>query len=333
MDVMQPAGRKLTVRASNFLRIGLAEWEIPAGVSVLVGPACSGKSHLLRVPAILGDLILWRGRGCAVGLPGLCPSDGEDSVAQWGADEDSPVCLAVQWDDVRVDFELPHRPEDWPHAIERAAEPQRKHALAAVPILSAVYHADHDIRAARRLPTGSRPANTAPSLCGENLWWTLYRWRESFGGRLQHVVNGMRDAFGEAFDDLHFEHIGPRPDAPLNVTVRGADVWQFSNGWFEALMHLAAVTAAEVGSVVSLDDFGCFMSPQVTRSVLISIAEIAKANDLRVILGTHSPTVLDAFNSVRDNVFVMVPTAAKVPSRLSDRPELAPLYLSRPGAW
>jgi hypothetical protein len=127
--------------------------------------------------------------------------------------------------------------------------------------------------------------------------------REPRGG----VMVALKESFGE--DNMKF-------DASL-----------LSDGTLRVLSIGAALLSAKEGSMVVIEEIDNGVHPSRAHHLLASIQRIAKARDLRVLLTTHNPALLDALpdDSIPSVVFCYRSSedgSSKL-LRLSDRDDFA----------
>ncbi|MEZ4410093.1 MAG: AAA family ATPase [Polyangiales bacterium] len=198
-----------------------------------------------------------------------------------------------------------------------------KNEAGARALPTEVYRAGrYDIASLRR--GGSMiDSATVLSVTGANVWSVLRNWRDrrATAERWAFVRDAMRASFPGLFDDLDFEVAAQSVVASVHVPGRSRPIpaHVFSDGWYSALLSLAAVASATEGRLVAIDEVETALHPHAIRSLIGAVTERALDRDAMVVLATHSPVVLNALHD-RDAVFIMEPDAATQPVRLSDHP-------------
>jgi predicted ATPase len=156
---------------------------------------------------------------------------------------------------------------------------------------------------------------------GVNVFSVLRTWRDkrSTKDRYKFVIDGLRDAFPDVFEDLDFEQsktlsgriISPGTDVSLPVRFA-------PSGWITALLHLTAVASAGRGGIVAIDEPENGLHPYAIKRILGAMREWADEQDLTVLLASHSPMLLDQFKEEPEHLFVMEPGREILPVRLDE---------------
>jgi predicted ATPase len=140
------------------------------------------------------------------------------------------------------------------------------------------------------------------------------RWRYDF------VLTGLRAAFPKLIADLDFVEAGNtiaaqvyRPDSEMP-----AHLGSEANGVLAMLVLLCDLAAAEKGGIVAIDEPENSLHPYAIRLLVRLADQLARRNDLTVVLTTHSPVLLDAFNDTPEQVYVLDGTTDPAPIRLSE---------------
>lgn len=159
---------------------------------------------------------------------------------------------------------------------------------------------------------------------GANLWTVLSSWKSAprrHEGRFTWVVGAMRRAFPDLFADLEFE--GPTPHGlifPPNLSSPddGTPAVLEADGVLTGLLHLTAVAGAAPGSLLAFDEMENQLHPFAIRSILASMREMAAERGLTIILTTHSPVLINAFEDHEDQLYVLEPGQPTQPVALAD---------------
>ena len=164
---------------------------------------------------------------------------------------------------------------------------------------------------------------------GKNLWSVLSTWRAAprrYAGRFDWVMAHARRAFPGQIDTMEFDRGLPSlfiPDSPDPAS--GLPPERAADGFLTGLLHLAAVAGAPAGSLVAIDEMENQLHPHAIRVLLAAMRERAEAEDLTVILTTHSPVVMNAFKGEEGSFYVM-DTAGEGPTPV-------PLSVHRDPTW
>lgn len=157
---------------------------------------------------------------------------------------------------------------------------------------------------------------------GENLFAVLRNWRDrrEWRGSYDFVIDSLRAAFPDFFEDLDF--YGDAQTVRAKVYLQGIpEAMPLSfipDGLLVAMLHLAAIAGSPGHSFVSIDDFENYLHPFAIRSLIESIRGLSAQRDLCVLIVTHSPVVLDEFRNEPSQVYVMDFEPPNKPIRLSD---------------
>jgi predicted ATPase len=158
---------------------------------------------------------------------------------------------------------------------------------------------------------------------GDNLFTVLRNWRDrrETRGSFDFVLESLRAAFPEFFDDLDF--YGDSQTVGIRVYLRGVPepmpLKFVPDGLLVAMLHLAAVAGSPGQSFVAIDDFENYLHPFAIRSLIESLRARSIQRDLCVLLATHSPVALDEFRTEPSRVFVMNPSTPQTnPLRLNE---------------
>jgi energy-coupling factor transporter ATP-binding protein EcfA2 len=147
---------------------------------------------------------------------------------------------------------------------------------------------------------------------GLNAFSLLRNWkagRREDEERWNFVRSGLRECFPELFEDLEFQAAGQ------TVTVRfyfrglrePVDAFSAPNGLLITLLHLCAIASAPDHGAVAIDEPENGLHPFAIRTLLELMRARATEKDLTVLLATHSPVVLNTFNTDPGRVYIMEP--------------------------
>ncbi|MFH1465090.1 MAG: ATP-binding protein [Pseudomonadota bacterium] len=164
---------------------------------------------------------------------------------------------------------------------------------------------------------------------GSNLWSLLDNWSSSpqrSGGRFDWVMAQARAAFPGVFERVEFDMGLPFILKPgMTDPADGLPPDRAADGLLTGLLHLTAVAGAPTGSIVAIDEMENQLHPHAIRALIGAMRERAEAEDLTVILTTHSPVVMNEFKGDEESFFVLDPTV--------QRPMPVPLEEHRDAAW
>ena len=159
---------------------------------------------------------------------------------------------------------------------------------------------------------------------GRNLWKVLNTWKSSprlYGDRFAWVMGAMRRAFPDVVGDLEFDGVTshglifpPNTDSPDD----GIPALLAADGVLTGLLHLTAVAGAPPGSIIAFDEMENQLHPFAIRSLLESMRERADEEGLTILLTTHSPVLMNAFEGHEDQLYVLEPGQETLPVPLSE---------------
>jgi predicted ATPase len=337
---------RLQVR--NYRGLRAIDWS-PDGVCALVGANGSGKTTLLDVPALLGDAL---DRGLARALEehgGI--ANARNMYAGAGEPYDFEITLGdVTWRLAPVLAESGFRPEErltigGRVVISREAgadqarifgvdEPVRdvlalslgpKHVVEAhVPIIERLsryrLYGSYDVPALRR--SGS-PDSSERRLDrrGTNVFSVLRNWRDKKPDRSRYdfVIEGLREMFADFFDDLEFEKAAQVVGADLRLKrdrVHSASL--APDGWFVALLHLTALASTNDGDLIAIDEPENALHPHAIKLLLEQMRAWSRRRSVTVLLATHSPVIINDFDTRPEQLFVMQPDRPVLPVAVVD---------------
>jgi predicted ATPase len=158
---------------------------------------------------------------------------------------------------------------------------------------------------------------------GRNAFSLLRNWkagRKDHEERWRFVRDGLRECFPELFEDIEFLAAGQ------TVTVRfflkglrePIDAYAAPHGLLVALLHLCAIASAPDHGAVAIDEPENGLHPYAIRTLMDLARARASAKDLTILLATHSPVVLNTFNTEPERVYIMEPGHEVLPIALSE---------------
>jgi predicted ATPase len=340
---------RLQVR--NYRGLRAVDWS-PEGVCALVGANGSGKTTLLDVPALLRDALE---RGLARALE---DHGGVANARNLYATNGEPYSFRVVLDDIdwRLAPLLTHlgfRSEeqlvvggstviarapgaevatlnghiDWPAGDRLAlnATVALSAHSARLPELLSRYrlYGWYDVTAIRR--SGS-PDSSERRLDrrGTNVFSVLRNWRDRREDRMrqQFVLEGLREIFADFFEDLDFEKAAQVVGAAVRLKhdrVHSASL--APDGWFAALLHLAAVASTDEGDFIAIDEPENALHPHAIKLLLEHMRAWARRHRVTILLATHSPVIISDFDTRPEQLYVMQPGQPVSPVAVTDLKE------------
>ena len=346
---MQP---KLVV--ANYRGIRHAEWA-PSGVCVLTGANGSGKTTLLSVLELLKN-VYERGIAKAVEFSGgvaelrnrdapleeptllrlelgqlaweLRPSIGSYGIQMPTAETVSAAGRQVLWQEAGVDrvHVLPDATFHSSHEslLSRGSNllPETFDQMRAELEVVENFRHYQNLHVWSLRTTGS-PASSDTWLhpTGRNAFSVLRNWTAGIRAhreRASFVRDGLREAFPDIFDDLDFQVAGQtvalqfyRPGGKVPLSAFAAP-----SGMLVGLILFCAIASAPDGGVVCIDEPENSLHPYAIHK-LIELARLrSDARGLTLLLASHSPVVLNEFNSAPDHIYVMAPERGGSPTAL-----------------
>jgi predicted ATPase len=147
---------------------------------------------------------------------------------------------------------------------------------------------------------------------GQNAFSLLRNWK---AGRREHeerflfVRQGLRECFPDLFEDMEFLAAGQT--VTVRLFLRGlrepVDAFAAPHGLLVALLHLCAVASAPDHGAVAIDELENGLHPFAIQTLLELMRSRAATRDLTILLATHSPVVLNTFNTDPGRVYIMEP--------------------------
>jgi predicted ATPase len=336
---------RLQVR--NYRGLREVDWS-PQGVCALVGANGSGKTTLLDVPALLGDAL---DRGLARALE---QHGGIANARNMHAGEDEPYHFEVELDDLgwrlapvetargfrpeerasKADRNLISRPPgadtatilDRDETIEDVLAIHRfsQHAETFEPLTGLLsryrLYGQYDVAALQR--SGS-PDSSSRRLDrrGLNVFSVLRNWRDRRADRDRYdfVIEGLREMFPDFFEDLDFAKAAQV--VGVDVHLKHGRMHSASlapDGWFVALLHLTALASTDTGDVIAIDEPENALHPFAIKVLLERMRTWARRRSVTVLLATHSPVIINAFDGCPEQLFVMEPGRKVCPTAVVD---------------
>lgn len=136
----------------------------------------------------------------------------------------------------------------------------------------------------------------------------LRNWRDKKPDRVRYefVIGGLRDIFADFFDDLEFEKAAQVVGADLRLKrdrVHSASL--APDGWFVALLHLTALASTDDGDLIAIDEPENALHPHAIRLLLDRMRSWSRQRSVTVLLATHSPVIINDFETCPEQLFVM----------------------------
>jgi predicted ATPase len=342
------------LEVQNYRALRKVRWS-PSGVCAITGPNGSGKTTLLSAIEFLRHF-LERGIQGAVEFSGGTASIknqhaaaeenirlilGQDQctwmvhavlrpplleIAEWVRSGNQVV--AAQVPEADVAFVQGHElnvsgDSVFSHAMSLLAAEERE-KLKGFHGLASNFRLYQNLQFWSLRTTGS-PASTDLYLHsdGRNAFSLLRNWK---AGRKEHeerwlfVRDGLRECFPELFEDLEFLVAGQT--VTVQFFFRGLrepiGAYAAPHGLLVALLHLCAIASAPDGGAVAIDEPENGLHPYAIRTLLDLARARAEARDLTILLATHSPVVLNTFNTEPERVYIMEPGHEVLPIALSE---------------
>lgn len=339
---------RLQVR--NYRGLRNVNWS-PEGVCALVGANGSGKTTVLDVPVLLGDAL---NRGVARALEA---HGGIDNARNLDADADEPFDFEITFDETSwrlapVLTGAGFRPEEiisyrgaviarreaggetaWFGDVQEPVQDalaldlalQRRDELRPFEELLTRYrlYGQYDLVNLRR--SGS-PDSSERRLepRGSNVFSVLRNWRDKRADRDRYdfVVEGLREMFADFFKDLDFAKAAQVLGADVHLKRgRTHSASLAPDGWFVALLHLTAVASTQANDVIAVDEPENALHPFAIKILLERMRTWARRRSVTVLLATHSPVIINAFDQCPEQLFVMEPGQPVCPVAVVDLKE------------
>jgi predicted ATPase len=347
---------RVRLRVQNFAALRAVDFEIPAGVSAVVGPNGSGKSTLLNTLELFRHMYadgLLNALGHRYGgaseirnydatpddaiLLGLAVDDVtwhvEPRVSGAAVDPASREVLSIG-DEVKLRREALANAAVYAGrrlgvgeqlairvAIEDALVDDAVVRWHSFVQRVSVYHS-YTYRLYDLVRSGSQASpDLRLHVSGLNAFSVLRNWstQRSHKARYGFVCNSLRRIYPDHFREFDFQLAGQT--VTLQVVGQGREdrtvqIAQESTGFAMALLSLCAVASGQPGGLIAIDEIENSLHPAAIARLFACIEEYAAENDLRVLIATHSPVVLDQFRETPANVFVMQPGETSLPVAL-----------------
>lgn len=158
-------------------------------------------------------------------------------------------------------------------------------------------------------PKPFKVSDTRLRINGDNLWSVLANWKGSplkYKDQFEWVMKHARLAFPGAFGSLEFDRGQPNLYAPKATdAAEGLMPNRAADGVLTGLLLLTAVAGAKRGSLLAIDEVENQLHPHAIRSLLAAFQERAEAQDLTILLTTHSPVALNTFIEEPECIWVL----------------------------
>ncbi|UQA58808.1 AAA family ATPase [Polyangium aurulentum] len=334
--------------AENYRSFRKVDWEIPPGVSVVVGPNGSGKTTLLDLPELFRHAIE-RGMQKSVEHHG-----GVAWLRHKAAEPSAPVTVTFEVGEVRWELDLsaiaagmrfPSVEKILVGGVEVANQSARDREVigpllgerellldlaedaqnAVMPLVKVLdryrFYRQYHTWSIRQ--NGSQhSSDDILHVSGRNVFSVLRNWRDrrETRPRWELVKNGLRRCFPDLFEDLDFDVAGQVITGRILAPGfdEGIPVHLAPEGWLVALLHLTAVASIDRGGMAAIDEPENGLHPYAIRGLIDVMRTWAADQDVRIVLATHAPVILDEFKEAPERVFVMERKAEKLPVRLDE---------------
>jgi predicted ATPase len=157
---------------------------------------------------------------------------------------------------------------------------------------------------------------------GRNLWAVLENWQNAprmYHDQYRWVMDGIARAFPGLLDSIEFN----RGDAYLfqrgaTDPADGLPPNRAADGLLTGLLQLTAVAGAQSGSIIAFDEMENQLHPHAIRVILNAMRERAESEDLKIVITTHSPVVMNAFREEPEQFFVLESQHPRQPIALDE---------------
>jgi predicted ATPase len=93
------------------------------------------------------------------------------------------------------------------------------------------------------------------------------------------------------------------------------------DGWFVSLLHLVALASTDTGDVIAIDEPENALHPFAIKVILERMRTWSRRRSVTVLLATHSPVIINAFDQCPEQLFVMEPGQPTCPASVVDLKE------------
>jgi predicted ATPase len=134
---------------------------------------------------------------------------------------------------------------------------------------------------------------------GSNLSSVLFHLWDNQPDQQQEILNFIQSLPEQAIDGLDFL-VGPRDEVMVRLsetfgnTQRFCEAALLSDGTLRVLAIAAAMLSAAEGSLIVIEEIDNGIHPHRAKHLLSSIRDIAERRNLRVLISTHNPALMDA---------------------------------------
>jgi predicted ATPase len=159
---------------------------------------------------------------------------------------------------------------------------------------------------------------------GLNVFSVLRNWRDRRQDQVRYdfVVDGLRDIFANFFEDLEFEKAAQVVGANLRLKRDRAHSASLApDGWWVALLHLAAVASADDGDLLAIDEPENALHPHAIRLLLERMRTWSRRRRVTILLATHSPVIISDFDTRPEQLYVMQQDQPVSPVAVTDLKE------------
>lgn len=158
---------------------------------------------------------------------------------------------------------------------------------------------------------------------GLNVFTVLQNWQNTIanGWRYEWVVKHLKQIHGQYVSGLELRKgsgvLGARfyaPDDEIPLPIKAA-----SNGILSTLLTLTAAAGAANDGLILLDEPDNGLHPAAIRGIVKAFRTLHKQKNVHIVLASHSPVLLNAFNDSPEDVWVTeLAHGASFPQRLTD---------------